>query len=160
VRPDVTYVDASLLAHEWYVKQLGPELELPHTGQNINLPNIISEIAADGRPVMLSEVFHPSVQVAPIVPVMPVLELKLDGGRPPTLPEVVQANVRRLDEAQIRPAAAAPTTWAWVVQQPYANVWTNLAGALERAGMTERAAEARAQAEAFQPGRAGGAARE
>jgi len=135
VRPDVAYIDASLLAYRWYEtrveRRLGVELtsaspsEIP-IGQNL------AELLGAGRPVFLTHIIHESVGRFPTYPYGVTLRL-LSGETPPAPPALAATNAEIFGTFRLQtPPSQVTSAWELEVYDHYHRTWDALASALAR----------------------------
>jgi hypothetical protein len=155
-RRDVTYVDARLLPHAWYRKQLAKHLvELDPSrvedATTIDPRNLAALALESGRPVLITDLSLPTItQTFPTYPYGTTLRIMPVGSRIPSIPDVEDLNVA-LFERLHRSSAAPLDSWAQGARSDYERTWLLIADAYEKSGMLDAAARNRSRALAFAP---------
>ena len=158
-RPDVVVLSPQLMLAEWYGPRMDRALGFPieharvkpgETRPSLNGRHLLEELVTSGRPVFLTAWFVPNLERGffsyPIGPLVRVVPTPADVPPPPALFEENEAVFASMTLDETPPLAS---TWAGLRYPDYARPWTVLAGAFERAGDAEAAAECRARAERF-----------
>lgn len=154
-RPDLEYVDATLLALDWYqtraTKRL--DLDLPYRGEDVPLDSWFEAVLETDRPLFVTHPFHrPTLQKWPTSPwgtTIRVYPSRRD--RPP--PTVVfRGNLELLETSRIAPRpGASPNSWASFVLNDYADRWEATASALAGTSNPDLAERARRIEERLRP---------
>jgi hypothetical protein len=147
IRLDVDYLDATLLATEWYNDRVTHQTtaEIPFEGQTVNTGRVLDALQGTGRPVFLTHRFHEGVlrgrRVEPFGPLIRFVPESTPQARPQ---QIFNRNLELLQGGKFQPVGWAPdTSWARYVQNSYSHQWDVLATTLERAGDERRAKRAR-----------------
>lgn len=155
LRRDVVYVDARLLAHDWYrermEKRLG--LALPATDtEGIPILEILAAlIRADVRPVAVTHPFLEEIRRIPTYPMGVVV--RLDRQRPPSPSQLAAMNAEMFADFRMQLAPVeVRSAWEREVFDHYRRTWESLAVALERSGDPAGAEQARTFAAQFGTG--------
>jgi hypothetical protein len=147
IRRDVTYLDATLLATEWYhgraTRRTGASWSFE--GETVRTGAVLDALKKTGRPVFLTHVFHDGLLEGRVVePYGPLIHVVADRKRPPPPREIFGRNRTMLEESEFEPVPwAPPESWAHFVQTDYAEQWRVLSKTLEQNGYTREAARAR-----------------
>lgn len=159
-RRDITYIDAYLLAHRWYVDRVDAELEtnLPHTGPSIDTDDVLSRLVATGRPVFVTDAFTDGLLDGwRAVPRGTTIRIYGRDRTPPSPREVYRRNERLYESFEITvPADASDHSWRRLVLEDYAATWDRIAEVLRRAGAPTRSERAARRAAAFRPWQSAG----
>jgi hypothetical protein len=141
-RPDVTYIDPHLLGYDWYRRRASTELGAPISA-SVGEPSrdaiaLVEAALSLGRPVLLTDVFEPSlVSAFPSYPIGTLVRLLPRGAPTPTPEKVEQENVTVF--ADFRRWRSAGDEWADAVLPAYGRPWVALARVFERRGEPARA---------------------
>jgi hypothetical protein len=140
LRPDVEYVDVSLLVHPWYVTQklrARPSLAYRFEEGRVDSLGLIMAEVRRGVPVYLATMYSEKVRAAfGGYPVGPLFRVALRGTVLPRAQEVVQMNERLFrDFARRGPRTqTAPDPATAALLEHYADTWQSIAAVLEREG--------------------------
>jgi hypothetical protein len=139
VRPDVTYVEASLLPAPWYRERIARALrqpEVPERGASL-----VATLVQQGRPVFVTDSLetvlppgYPTVALGTVVRVLP------PGASPPDA-DTLEAENLALARSFVREphAPADPWSWSGEVDATYGRPFTDLSGTFGALGQPERA---------------------
>ena len=147
LRKDATYLDATLLATQWFNDRARKETgaELRYEGTTVNTDRVLDALQATGRPVFVTHVFHDGLlEGRRVEPYGPLIRLVPKNSRPGTPADIFERNYGLLRHGRFEPVPWAPaTSWSRYVQNSYAQQWSVLAKTLERAGLSGKADRAR-----------------
>ena len=140
VRPDVVYIDVSMLLYPWYRARIERELGSALVGVsdgNVNTVQLASQLYEEGHGVYLTNRFSEAiVSQAPTYPVGTLIRV---GPAPP--PEELEALNASVAGSYTYPSTAPhdPDGWAASVERDYTRPWRVLAQTYERLGDHEAA---------------------
>lgn len=152
VRPDVDWVDARMLAHEWYVARLERRLgtQLPRsTTTEIPLSDFIATVQAIGRPVFVTHIFADVLRTLPSYPLGPVIGLIAPGDPAVSPAQLAQRNAQLTDRLTVTRRVEVWNPWEEEVFQHYARPWRTLEQAFRQIGDERSAFEAEKVARQF-----------
>jgi hypothetical protein len=142
-RPDVQYVQASLLGRPWYLARL--------VTHGFSIDGLVNDALARGLPVFVQPYERdllakfPSYRFGIVVRLLPV------GRSAPTLADVVRLNEDLYRGFEIDAQPGPDDEISTAVHRRYAMTWNSLARALDQAGEPAAAARARDYAAAIGP---------
>lgn len=155
-RPDVTYVNAQLLAYDWYRERVEGQLGFALQGAteaNIDTVLVASSVLAQGRGLALTQAVGERIPRAlPTYPVGTVIRVLRPGER---LPSPAQLEVEH--SSLMRRYAVSdrlpwdPTGWGAFVYRSYARPWRALATIYDNMGQADDAARCRTHADLLTP---------
>ncbi|MEO1272255.1 MAG: hypothetical protein AAFX99_29515, partial [Myxococcota bacterium] len=150
VRPDVSYIDPSLLARPWYLAQarqavsapINPVTATPEGHSNINTALLVKQLAATGRPIALTHAFTPRIlHTWPTWPLGTCLIVHTNPDVAPPGPiEQEQRNLDRFQHLTLRALEHPADPWARDVLPAYPRPWLHLAQAFTAMNDPEGAA--------------------
>lgn len=144
-RTDVVYIDAYLLAYDWYRARLEERLGAPlpaSTADSIPLVAVVDALAALERPLFLSHRFDPLLARYPSYPFGVTVRLTAREAVPHPA-ELAKINATVFDEFRVQKGPLSRSAWEKEVTDHYAGTWLSLADALQRSGDAEGANHAR-----------------
>lgn len=155
VRPDVVYIDPSLLTKAWYRAQvsarLGKTLAAP-PDNSVNTVALAVGLQQLGRPVLLTNLFNQKiVQSQPTYPLGTCVAIHSGDAPPPPPGALAERNRALYAEFKLEGLGQTLDLWSHTAAQKYAKTWLTLAQALEGAGDAEGARAARALADKLTP---------
>lgn len=148
-RTDVVFVNAHLLLTRWYPDEASALLGFPivrsHAGPTgrptVDVPALIAQLVATGRPVFLTDSFTGGNETAlPTYPIGPLMRVVASPEEVPALDALFALNVAA--DAQMAPADRPREAWVgWdgILAQDYARPWLALERTLRGAGDVARA---------------------
>jgi hypothetical protein len=148
-RPDVVFIDASLMLTDWYPPIVSRLLGFPveggrvapgHDRPSLDAVALVSALARSGRPVYVTDWFAGGLDTRiPTFPVGPLMVVAAAADVPP--PDRLLA-LNLAAERRMAPADGAPEsagTWQGDLANDYARPWVTLARAFRLAGRDELA---------------------
>lgn len=145
VRPDVIYLDATMLLYPWYRALIERRYEVVLDGVQdethvLSPRTLMASLQAQGRPVYLTNVFAESIpRNFALVPHGAVHEVLRPGQSAPPLDAMFERTRRTMTAYAFEETVPRPGTWGALAFDDYALVWRRLANAYRAAGNEEAA---------------------
>lgn len=155
-RQDVTYLNAPLLAYDWYREHAEARLGFALQGANeerIDSLLVASSILMNGRPLAMTQAVGDRIpQVLPTYPVGTLVRVLPPDARLPSPPELEAEHTRLMRHYDVSERLPwDPTGWGAYVYQNYARPWRSLADIYTAMGLDEDAERCRTHADRLTP---------
>jgi hypothetical protein len=155
LRPDVTFVNPSLLSQRWY-RRLASELtgvnfETP-TGKPIGPKTTVSRLLASGRPIGYTDWPDPKVADTPSYAVGTLMRVVAPGEAPPSSERLEAMNLEAFAAFTLEPAPPPESdAWGHALAPDYARPWIQLARRFDAEGRPDDAQRCLARAGKLAP---------